>query len=888
MSLAPGSRLGPYEILSPLGAGGMGEVFRARDSRLGREVAIKVLPEHLGSSPEVRARFEREAKTASSLNHPHICVVYDVGREGDTDYLVMELVDGETLSARLARGPLPVAEVLRIGVQVGDALEKAHRAGVIHRDLKPGNIMLTRSGAKLIDFGLARATGLDGARASSSILGVSQSPTMAQPLTAEGSIVGTFQYMSPEQLEGREADVRSDLWSFGCVLYEMATGRRAFDGRSQASLISSIMKDEPRPIPELAPLTPPALDRAVRTCLAKDPDERWQTAGDLRRELQWILNAGSQAGVPAAVASRRRNTERVAWVVAMIAGLAAIALALAPPFATRGLDDVTRLALPPVPGLNYDISPCNAALSPDGRTVAIAFTDTSGASWLYTWRLSDPDPVRVAESRGAYLPFWSPDSRTIAFFDRDDEALKKVPASGGVPVRICASGWARGGSWSRNGTIVFAPDGSSAIDRVSSGGGDPVPVTTLDSTLHQSGHRFPWFLPDGRHFLFVALPGNGSTYDVFVGSLDGGRPRHVLQAGSGASYAEAGWLLFPRDGRIMAQRFDARSRSVRGDPVPIETAPPIGDMTGGWVATLSRNGRLLTYRTQIPETRLQWFQPTGIPAGVVTTEPGVYFEPHLSPDGGRISLTRVHAGQRLDVTVVDMSRNITTSFSKSGSNAYAAVWSPDGSRIAFSSNRSGREEAYIQNSDGSGEPRVLKTNDDTFKHPMAWSPDGKWLVVATLHPGRQFDQWAFPVNGEGAGVAIQVGADNSELASLSPDGRWVAFQSDVSGRNEIYLQSFPVPGRRIQVSSSGGVNPRWAPSGHELYFGRTDGTLSEVSVLPGDPARVSEPRALLHFPEGTIGYEVARDGRILAVRTTQGPLVSAMVISNWQKLTEKR
>jgi len=476
MTLNAGTKLGPYEIVSPLGAGGMGEVYRAKDTRLGREVAIKVLPQHLSSNPEVRARFEREAKTVSAPNHPYICVLYDVGREGETDFLVMELIEGETLAQRIAKGPLPIHDVLKYGAQIADALDRAHRAGVVHRDLKPGNVMLTRSGAKLMDFGLARGTGLAGARSGSDFSAMTQSPTVAQPLTAEGSIVGTFQYMAPEQLESGAIDGRTDIWSLGCVLYEMATGKRAFEGATQASLISSIMRDEPRAMGELAPLSPPSLERTVKQCLAKDPMDRWQTAGDVRRELEWIANSSTQHTAPSV--TRRRNLRRSAmgWIAAGVVALVATAYVLGPGRARPADRALMRFSLEAPRGAILT-QPCELALSPDGTTLAFVAADSIGKGSIYIRPLASAEARMLPGTDLGSIPFWSPDSRTVAFFSVGK--LRKIAVNGTQPVVLCDAPDARGGAWSKNGVIVFAPNNQGPIVRVSENGGDPRPVTSI-------------------------------------------------------------------------------------------------------------------------------------------------------------------------------------------------------------------------------------------------------------------------------------------------------------------------------------------------------------------------------------------------------------------------
>jgi hypothetical protein len=497
MSLACGTRLGPYEIVSPLGAGGMGEVYRARDTRLGREVAIKVLSGILSDRPEMRERLDREARALSSLSHPNICVLHDVGHENGTDYVVMELLEGNTLADRLVRGPIPLPQLLEIAKQVADALDRAHRAGIVHRDLKPSNIMLTKAGAKLLDFGLAKAPTAAAAHAALATM------THSKPLTAEGTIVGTFQYMSPEQVEGSDADARSDIFAFGAVLYEMATGKRAFDGRTQASVIAAVLASDPKPISELQPMSPPALDRLLRTCLAKDPDERFQSAHDLKLQLQWIVEGGSQAGVPVPVAIRRRSRERIAWIAAAVLLAGAVALGLAYWRATSAPAQLWHSYLLPPEKHTFAAGPGlgggQAAISPDGRMVAYLLTGPDG-QLLWLQSLDSPKAVPLPGTDGASYPFWSPDSRSIGFFA--GAKLKRVDARGGPVQTICPAADGRGGSWNSEGTIVFAPGPSNPLSVVSADGGTPRPITKLDAARNDTSHRWPWFLPDGHHFLY--------------------------------------------------------------------------------------------------------------------------------------------------------------------------------------------------------------------------------------------------------------------------------------------------------------------------------------------------------------------------------------------------
>ena len=492
MTLNPGTRLGPYEIVAPLGAGGMGEVYRAKDTRLGREVAVKVLPQHLSASPEVRARFEREARTISGLNHPHICTLHDVGREGDTDYLVMELVEGETLAQRLARGALPAADVLRLGAQIADALDRAHRAGVIHRDLKPGNVMLTKSGAKLMDFGLARTTGLAGPPGSASMATMTHSPTMAAPLTAEGTILGTFQYMSPEQLEGVEADARSDLWALGCVLYEMATGKRVFEGRSQATLISAIMTTQPPPVSQVAPMSPPALDRLVSACLAKDPADRVQSAHDVKLQLQWAAEGGSQTGASALVGNAHtRRGRHLPWMAAsLLVGVLGLATGAVTIFQHRSPPSaLLSVQVPVPPNLRLEAYWSANAISPDGGSVVAMGARDTGEQRLWLFDLKTAALRDLPATGQAFFPAWSPDSRSIGYFRQNVNGLFRTPAAGGPATRLCDAAWGRGLSWGSRDVIVFAPNASGPLMSIPAGGGTPTQVTELDTGRKETAHR---------------------------------------------------------------------------------------------------------------------------------------------------------------------------------------------------------------------------------------------------------------------------------------------------------------------------------------------------------------------------------------------------------------
>ncbi len=846
MAVIVGSRLGPYEIVAPLGAGGMGEVYRARDSRLGREVAIKVLPAHLTANAEVRARFEREARAISTLNHPNICVLHDVGREGETDYLVLELVTGETLASRLAKGPLPVGEALKVGEQIADALDRAHRAGVVHRDLKPGNIMLTKSGAKLMDFGLARAltgpqSGVGGGSAS---MGLTQSPTVAQPLTAEGSIVGTFQYMAPEQLEGHDVDARADLWALGCVLYEMVTARRAFTGASQASLISAIMKDEPAPASQVTPVSPQGLDRIIQALLAKSREDRLQTAHDARLQLRWLTEGGSQSGAHALPLRTRAAREWLAWSVGVLGLLAAITTLLV----TRDRRAPVVRAIIPQPAralfLFFGDNAGPPAISPDGRSVAfVAVDDERGARlWLRDVDALAARPVPGTEN--ATYPFWAPDSRSVAFFA--DQKLKRVDLSTGQVFAICAALGGRGGAWNRRSEIVFSPDFQEDLWIVSASGGAPHATTKRDSSRHTT-HRWPQFLPDGRHFLFLA--GNhrnvsGPENAVWVGSTDGREQRQLLPTATEAQYAD-GYLLFVRDSVLMARPFDPRSLRFTGEAIPtadrVQFDPttwkgnfsvsqagllayqPVGGRQGSQIRLVDRSGRLLR----------------------AVGESGNHFAVRICP-GERQVLYSSQVLPNGDLFAYDFDRELTRRLTLTEADDDQPVPSPDGRRIAYTSSArtQGRPRYEILSLpiEGTSAPRLLfRRSRDVW--PLDWSRDGRYLLFATGNFST--------IVADSVGVVelqdtshvhwLAAPAGTINFARFSNDGRWVAYGTVGTADPQVYIE--PAPGvtslpagetaGRIQVSSRGGGLPVWRADDRELYYARPDGMVVAVSVAPG-------------------------------------------------------
>jgi Tol biopolymer transport system component len=888
MTLAAGSRLGPYEILSPLGAGGMGEVYRARDTRLDRTVAIKVLASHLSASPEVRQRFEREAKTISQLSHPHICALHDVGREGDVEYLVMEYLEGETLADRLLKGALPLEQTLRFGMQIADALDKAHRQGIVHRDLKPGNVMLTKSGVKLLDFGLAKA--VDPKTQQSSLTAF---PTQ-HALTQEGTILGTFQYMAPESLEGKEADARTDIFAFGCVLYEMATGKKAFSGATQASLISSILRDEPQAISQVQPMSPPALDHVVKKSLAKDPEDRWQNAADLGGELKWIAEGGSQTGAAAVALPRRSRRDWLAWVAAGLLLLSTLFF----------FNEVRRLRTgqrersvhsfidPPEKtafGLTGDDG-APIALSPDGTRAVFG---AGGKLWVQS--LEKGSAASLVGSDGGRSPFWSPDGRSIAFFS--EGKLKTTDASGGPVQIICEAPNSRGGAWGKGGVIVFTPDIQSPLMRVSASGGVPTPLTRLENRRIHTTHRWPSFLPDGKSVLFIAANHADPRSDqngIYVVSLDNGRSKRLLSSSDTAQYV-SGWLLTVRDTTLSAYPFDAKRLEVTGPPVRV--AGDVNFDLGVWRGTfsVSQNG-VLAYQLarQGGRGRLTWFDRSGRRLEPVA-ETSEAYAPELSPDGKRASA--VIGDPNNDIWVYEIDRGVQTRLTTNIQAQIAPVWSPDGSLIAFVEGlRRGRDEFVLSTvaADGAGKPREVYVSKDRMEI-SDWSRDGRYFLVDRGNIGAS-EIWVFPVAEPAKAFPFVQASFLQRSGQFSPDGRWVAYISQQTGRSEVYVTSFPGGESRSQVSANGGRQPRWSPDGKEIYFVAGDDQLLAATVDGRGPRfEVKDVRPLFRVnmytgPRvGMYGYDVSPDGkRFLVNDAGEASVPRVALVTNWTAELQKR
>jgi serine/threonine protein kinase len=798
MPLASGTRLGPYEILAPIGAGGMGEVYRARDTKLGRDVALKILPEGFAQDAERVARFEREAQVLAALNHPNIAQIYGV----EDHALVMELVEGQPL-----KGPLPLEKAIKYATQFLDALDAAHRKGITHRDLKPANILVTKQGIKLLDFGLAKLTSIP----------ATGDATKTIALTKDNAILGTLQYMSPEQLESKEADARSDIFAFGAVLYEMVTGARAFNGTSQASLISAIMTSEPPPLSTLQPMTPPALDRVVKKCLAKDPENRWQTARDLRDELKWIADSG-QAATPTMV-RRSKLRDRLVWGVTLLAVLSiVVAWGLRNSSTARTETQTVRLSVvtPETSSL------LDFAISPDGRTLAFVARDEGGKELLWVRRLDVTTAQPLSGTEGAAMPFWAPDSRSLGFFA--DGKLKKVEAAGGPPQTIAEAGSSRGGTWNSHGVILFAPAAAGGLFRVSGDGGALTPVTVLD-LKKESSHRWPQFLPDGRHFLFFAQAGRGGG--VSVGSLDFNETKHLLDTNVQAWYAPPGFLLFVRGGSLMAQSFEPSKAELQGTPFRIAEGLML-DFTNhaafstAWAGTLA-------YRSSSHPNQMAWFSRSGKPLGTVGPR-GRFYNPELSPDTKQVAFNQVdlQTGNSA-VWLLDLARDEPRRLTFDSGVHIIPRWSPDGKQIVLASNREGAYAVYQKLSSGAGNEERLSTSL-VNESAQDWSSDGRFLLLQVLDAKGNSQVWGLPLFGDRKPIAIVENGANNYYAQFSHDGRWVAYASNDSGRYEVYVRSFPAGNGQWQVSTNGGVQPRWRRDGKELFYLALDRKLMAVPV----------------------------------------------------------
>jgi eukaryotic-like serine/threonine-protein kinase len=883
VTLSAGTRLGPYELVAPVGAGGMGEVYRAKDTRLDRTVAVKVLPAHLSASSDSRQRFEREAKTISQLQHPHICALFDVGHQDGVEFLVMEFLEGETLAERIRKGPLPFDEVLEHGVEIADALDKAHRQGIVHRDLKPGNVMLTKGGVKLLDFGLAKVVAPLG-KSSEGSLGTL--PTQApSSLTREGTILGTFQYMAPEQLEGKEADARTDIFALGCVLYEMATGQRAFKGESQASLISSIMNSQPPPVWKAAPTTPVGFDRVVRTCLAKDPDDRWQSAADAARQLEWTSEDSSDRTSPdAPIPSPRRWREGLAWLVAA----AAIVAAVATPLFRRPQKpaDLVRLTLAAPPGFQLGEA---AALSPDGRRIAFVADDAGGKTSLWIRTLDGLGSKQILGTENARFPFWSPDSRSIAFFS--NQRLRRIDSDGGSAQTICRSGLGFGGTWNRDGTILFSSAFGTEILQVPAAGGTPVPATALVASRGDSAHLWPVFLPDGRHFVFLARNFDPEKATIALASLGSKDSQPLFRSDTASVWADPGYLLFAREGSLLAQKFDLGKLRIDGEAAPVAERIRFWTPESALLASASSNGTLL-YGLWNHQKRLVSLDRRGRELGTLG-EVGDYEEVVMSPDGSRLAVSRRDAarGQNLDIWILDAVSGVGSRLTSDRTDEFSTAWFPDGQSIAYITEHAGFYDFSARPAGGGTERTLVRERyDKTFPDI---SPDGRFLVFMSAEQGGYGDLAYVALAGNSRPTRLTSTSEFDESKPVfSPDSRWLAYESDESGQAEVYVRRFP-DGASQRVSANGGGIPIWRRDGKELFFQSRSGTLTSVAVRETESRlEIGPPQPLfdLRLSDAQLPfrrkYDVSPDGeRFVVIRRAPDSDPDMVVVTlNWTGL----
>ena len=887
MTLPTGSRLGHYEIVAELGAGGMGQVYRARDSKLNRDVAIKVLLAAVASDPDRLDRFSREAQVLASLNHPNIAAIYgleegpaEAGRH--TSALVMELVEGPTLADRLATGPLPLDETIAIAGQIADALQAAHEAGIVHRDLKPANIKVRPDGTvKVLDFGLAKALDPAGASSTSAM----DSPTLSVHGTQMGVILGTAAYMSPEQARGRTVDRRADIWAFGVVLFEMLTSRRAFDGDDVSITLASVLKDEVKWEALPADLPTP-LRRLLRRCLEKDPRRRLSSIGDARLELddartpafeeRIVAPHGGLATVPA-------KRSLVPWTFAALASIVATtAVVLWAPW--RGAADPPKVVFElqtnhPGGALNNML-----AFSPDGHHLVTRVLDQGSLKlWLRSFgRLTS---ATLPGTDAAGTPFWSPDSRHLGFFA--DGKLKRVDLLGAAPLTLADAPDARGGTWNSDGVIVFAPTPSGPLFRVSASGGTPVQISDLNQPRGETAHGFPRFLPDGRHFLFLVFSSKPEHAGIYVGSLDSRESTFLLASGTRAEFALPDLLLFLRDNSLMAQRLDLSKLELTGDPFQVMEGVSANPGSGEVGLSTSKTGALAYMAGRYAGGRkLIWIDRSGKVEGTVGA-PALYENPRLSPDGKRLAIYKPDGGG--DIWVQDLERDVSTRFTFDPGSDNVPVWSPDGSRIAFVSNRDGGVfNIYQRNYGGTGDDELLlKTPNHKLLND--WSADGRYLLYQEDDPNTKTDVWALPLFGDRQPFRIVGTPFTERQASFSPDGRWIAYASDEGGVLQVFIQSFPASGGKSQISSIRGSSPRWRPDGKELFYDR-QGQVTAVDLsgtVAGSLLKAGTPRGLFRGLQNyqPHNYDVAADGRFLVLSATgavPGEVTPIIVMFNWQ------
>jgi len=978
MALAPGERLGVYEVLSALGAGGMGEVYRALDTKLNRDVALKILPDAFAHDAERVARFTREAHTLAALNHSNIAQIYGIVEApspgGGADHvhaLVMELVEGDDLSVLIARhagsdvgrsfssggqggaragatagarapaysqraSGLPLDDALPIARQIADALEAAHEQGIVHRDLKPANIKVRPDGTvKVLDFGLAKALGSSsdagrgvspGGSAGSkdpayngphpthngphpthngphpayngphpSSTDLANSPTMMSPaMTGMGLIIGTAAYMAPEQARGKPVDRRADIWAFGAVLYEMLTGRRAFPGDDVSEVLAAVLKSDPD-LSALPAGVSPSVRRLLKHCLEKDPRKRLSAISDARFDLDEgeTVPATVSGFTAATVGPRRSLMALVAPALAGIAITAIVAAILWPRAAAPPAAELARLQVLPPPEVELFPDSAQVAISPDGRLVAFVSGNTN-ASKLWLRPIDSPIAHEVEGSEEAQLPFWSPDSKRLGFFSL--EKLKVVSAAGGRPETLAPAPNGRGATWGPNDVILFAPDAMGAIFRVSANGGDATPVTKVGESGKDSGHRFPVFLPDGDHFLYAALPSRNGKFDIFVASLTGGSRTQIGSMECAPVYAEPGWLIFVREGVLAAQPFDARTRKVTGEAIslgdrPVAILDPAISFTAGHPASVSATGVLAYLTAPSGNTTALWLDAAGKTTGALGLPPGRYLAASISPDGAHAVVVRATSTTESSLWLVDLSRGGASPLTSGPGLNVSPVWAPDGTRIVFASDRNGPSSFFLKNVTDALPEQMIYQSPVLFKNPYGWSADGKWIVAVLLNPGTVQDLYLMPASGKTTLVPYVVGPTQDIGGSTSPDGRWCAYVSYDTGRYELYVQSFPTPGHKAQISAEGASTAWWTRDGRHIVYLSIDSRALWRADVDGAGAtlKVGTPVKIATLPPNVAAIDAMPDRqRFLALVPEHSGTAAVMLVQNWLSAIAKR
>jgi len=890
VSLIVGSRLGPYEILSPLGAGGMGEVYRARDGKLNREVAIKVLPEAVAADPERLARFQREAQVLAALNHPHIAAIYGLEKSGDVEALVLELVGGETLAERIAAGPIPLDEALGIARQIADALEAAHEKGIVHRDLKPANVKVTSEGeVKVLDFGLAKA--LTGDRSSPD---VTHSPTLTAAATQAGVVIGTAAYMSPEQARGKSVDKRADIWAFGTVVYEMLTGRRAFEGEGISDVLAAVLRQEVD-WTGLPAGTPPRLRRLLERCLDRDVKERLRDIGEARVEIAKIQSGAPDTvsgPIPAAAGRHAGWRDRVAWIG--LAAIAAIALALGVQHFQRSDpaafgNRVVRLPFVPPDGVAADEGVFDYAIvSPDGQKLLFTGRSAGGRRLLWLRPLDSMDARPLPGTDDAIEPFWSPDSRSVGFGSQGK--LKRVDLTGGQAQTLADAPRVNGGAWGRSGVILFSPDFNSGLFRIPATGGEAILVSRPDPARGEAAHNLPCFLPDGRRFLYRVATGSGGPPRLFAGSLDSKKVNQLLADAAPAAYAPPGWLLYVRHGVLVAHEFDAGDLELAGDPIPVSTGMASDASFSSGRFSVSENGVLILQNPRAYDYQLVWFDRAGNRVGSVgpPTKATNGQSPQLSPDGKRVVIQRADLETRnQDIWVIHLARETFNRLTTDPAFDQLPVWSPDGNSVIVS-----RRGMYRVAASGGGEQLLLQGT----VFPKDLSPDGRLLFYVQRGEKTRADLWALPLFGERPPYPLLQSEFDENQPQVSPDGRWLAYNSDVTGRQEIHVRPMTAEGKlgeATHISTGGGLHPRWRPDGRELFYiaaplSTSDGQMMAVAVKTSGPTfdfgaatALFKTHMLPNVP--TFEYDVTSDGQLFLVGTVVGKAnaTAVSIVLNW-------